>query len=128
MLKLSYGTFLKTQMTLACTHILEFHITCWNFNILLKYFARTPFGRKIIQFWVDFARYKVCRLFLNGSIRGLKGSKWFFIHLEDAWSHKTGLQTQWKLISRPRYTQIWVLVEITRNEFSPKYGKTTIQF
>ena len=91
---------IKVQFDICkCTDGLIFILRMPGLIIL----PQDPFGRKITQFWVDFARYKACWLFWTGSIGGLKGSKLLFIHPENAWCHKTGLQTQWKLSSRPRY-------------------------
>ena len=89
--------------------------------------ARRSLGRKITQFWVDFALCQVSRWFITGSIWDLKVPKWAFFHPESAWSHKTSLETQCKLIGRPKpYPNRWK-VKITRNEFSLIYGKSTLR-
>ena len=92
----------------------------------LLHLARRSLGRKITLFWVDFALCQVSRWFITGSIWDLKVPKWAFFHPESAWSHKTSLETQCKLIGRPKpYPNRWK-VKITRNEFSLIYGKRAL--
>ena len=70
---------------------------------------------------------RVCRWFITGAIWDLKVPKWAFFHPESAWSHKTSLETQCKLIGRPKpYPNRWK-VKITRNGFSLIYGKSTLR-